>query len=523
MTNAMGDTQDLFLEQLRHHSGRLEYLADGQWLPTQVRSASFRIKDGETLQMQLHATRHGPLINAALGERHHGLQPLSFSSRYGLALQRPDLDGDRSLDGFIGLSKAQDLQQAAEETGKVRSIALNMLYADAEHIGWQVTGKFPYRRAGRGLLPSPGWNSQYDWDGYADNQLHPWDQDPPAGWLGTANQRTAEPGYGVQLSASWYYPERSERIAQLAEARPLHDLASMQAMQLDQYSPLVAKVQAMLASPLMAPALQQAITALPAAERQRATQALQRISSFDSILRSDSADAAIYQAFLQRMTIDTFADELGGTESPAWQALVDAGKVSYSAQADHLLGRDDSPFWDDRSTVQIENKPAILARSLAGAITLLQDRLGSDPAGWQWGKLHQYHWQTDGQRLAPWLGTSRQMALGALDDYLGVGPLPAGGDHSTLNAAGWKWGGSFDAFLIPAMRMLVDFSAPEPLMAINSTGQSGNPASRHYRDGNQAWLQGRYIGFPFSAERLDARYGSQRRWLNPAQDSRPAP
>ena len=51
------------------------------------------------------------------------------------------------------------------------------------------------------------------WDGYADAMLHPYDQDPPQGWIGTANQRTAPRGYGMQLSNSWDAPERSERLA----------------------------------------------------------------------------------------------------------------------------------------------------------------------------------------------------------------------------------------------------------------------------------------------------------------------
>jgi acyl-homoserine lactone acylase PvdQ len=72
---------------------------------------------------------------------------------------------------------------------EIRAIALNMVFADASNIGWQVTGRYPNRREGEGLLPSPGWEGRYDWDGYADPMLHPYDQDPAQGWLGTANQR----------------------------------------------------------------------------------------------------------------------------------------------------------------------------------------------------------------------------------------------------------------------------------------------------------------------------------------------
>ncbi|WP_164711249.1 penicillin acylase family protein, partial [Pseudomonas viridiflava] len=120
-----------------------------------------------------------------------------------------------------------------------------------------------------GLLPSPGWNGQYDWDGYADPMSHPYDQDPAQGWLGTANQRTIPRGYGMQLSNSWYYPERGERIAQLA-ASGKHDAKSMIAMQYDQTSPFVAKLQGMFGAPGMAQPLKKAIDALPAADRAKA-------------------------------------------------------------------------------------------------------------------------------------------------------------------------------------------------------------------------------------------------------------
>ena len=73
------------------------------------------------------------------------------------------------------------------------------------------------RREGQGLLPSPGADGRYDWDGYADAMLHPYDQDPPEGWIGHANQRSLPRGYGMQLSSTWYYPERAERLGQLAE------------------------------------------------------------------------------------------------------------------------------------------------------------------------------------------------------------------------------------------------------------------------------------------------------------------
>lgn len=516
MTMVMGDNQDLFLEQIKRKNGRMHYLADGNWLPVRERQETFFIKGQRPIRETLYETRHGPLLNSVLGERKHTLQPMQLSSGFGLALKTTQLEADKSLDAFFDLSRAQSVEQAFEATREIRAMPLNIVFADAQHIGWQVTGRYPNRRAGLGLVPSPGWGNEFAWDGFADPMLHPYDQDPPQGWLGTANQRTVQRGYGMQLSNSWFYPERAERIAELA-GTGRHDSQSMIAMQYDQTSPFVAKLQTMFSAPGMAEGLQAAIAALPAAERSKAQEAFNRLMRFDGKLTASSADAALYSAFLHQSARETFLDELGPESSPAWQALVDTANNSYSAQADHLLGREDSPFWNDTRTAQKEDKPAILARSLAGSVTLLESKLGSERSAWQWGKLHTYNWISETTQLAPHMSASQRTSINALKGYLDRGPYPAGGDHTTLNVAAYKWGDNFDTWLIPAMRIVVDFGREEPLIGLNSSGQSGNPASKHYADGIDAWLKGNYMSFPFQSQNLDKVYGSRRLLLTPGK------
>lgn len=516
MTMVMGDNQDLFLEQLKREGGRLYYMADGKWQPARERQETFFIKGQRPIRETIWETRHGPLLNSALGERKSPLQALPLRSGYGLALRNIQAEADRSIDAFFDLSRAQSVEQAFEATREVRAMALNMVFADAQHIGWQVTGRYPNRKQGTGLVPSPGWNGAYDWDGYADPMLHPYDQDPLQGWLGSANHRTVPRGYGMQLSNSWFYPERAERIAQLAGSGK-HDQKSMIAMQYDQTTPFAGKLQAMLDAPSMAAPLKQAIAALPAPERTKAEEAYKRLMAFDGRMAATSADAALYSAFLQESAKATFLDELGPQTSPAWQALVDTANNSYSAQADHLLGRDDSPFWDDVKTAQKEDKAAILARSLANAVTFLEGKLGANRSAWQWGKLHQYRWTSNASKMAPYLSASQRSSIESIGSYLDRGPYPAGGDHGTLNVAAYAWGNDFDVWLIPAMRIVVDFGLPEPMIGLNSSGQSGNPASRHYADGIEAWLKGGYMSFPFQSGNIDRVYGNKRLMLMPGR------
>ena len=487
-TSVLGDNQDLFLEKIRRQGSSLTYEVNGKWQPLGVRNETYFVKGQRPIREAVYETRHGALLNSAQAVQGNG---------FGLALQTPSFTDDKSLDAFFDLTRAQNVERASDASREIRAIALNMVFADASNIGWQVTGRFPNRREGEGLLPSPGWEGRYDWDGYADPMLHPYDQDPTQGWLGTANQRVIPHGYGMQLSNSWAAPERGERLAELANSGK-QDGRSVIAMQYDQTTTFAAKLKKMFEAPGMKQPLKQAIDALPEADRSKAREAFTRLMAFDGKLSPTSADAAIYELFLQESMKQIFLDELGPESSPAWKAFVANGDLSYAAQADHLLGREDSPFWDDIHTPQKEDKAQILARSLAAAINAGDSQLGGDHKAWQWGKLHSYTWKNaNGQTVR--------------------GPLAAGGDHTTLNTAAFAWGKDFNTTRAPSMRFIVDFSQAEPLMGQNGTGQSGNPASPNYLNGIDAWLKGQYIGLPMQPQNFDRVYGKTRLTLTPGK------
>ena len=193
----------------------------------------------------------------------------------------------------------------------------------------------------------------------------------------------------------------------------------MIAMQYDQTTLFAAKLKAMFAAPGMAQPLKQAIAALPAADQAKAREALGRLMTFDGKLAPASADAALYELFLQESTKQIFLDELGPESSASWKAFIANGGLSYSAQADHLLGREDSPFWDDIRTPHKEDKPTILARSLAAAISAGDSLMGSDHKAWQWGKLHYYLWRNaDGQTVRGPVAAGGGVRVG--DDRLGL-------------------------------------------------------------------------------------------------------
>ena len=496
MSNVKGNNQDLFLEKIKREGNRVSYMADGKWVPAIAHDETFLVKGNRAVRETVYATRHGALLNASATPPGNGLS---------LALQTPSFKDDKTLDAFFDLSRAPNVEKAFDTSREIRAITLNMVFADASNIGWQVTGRFPNRREGQGLLPSPGWEGKYDWDGFADSMLHPYDQDPRQGWIATANQRTIPKGYGMQLSNSWGNPERAERIAELANGGK-QDLRSTVAMQYDQTTTFAAKLKTMFEAPGMSKPLKQAIDALPEADRNKAREAYTRLMAFDGKLSATSADAALYELFLQESAKQIFLDELGPETSPAWQALVANAGSSYSPQADHLLGRDDSPYWDDVKTPQKEDKPAILARSLAAAVTSGDSLLGSDHKAWQWGKLHRDNWTASNPLVKQMGGVEYNRSA-----------VPAGGDHTTINVSGYEWGKGFDARMAPGLRMIVDFSLVEPMTGLISTGQSGNPASPYYANSIEPWLKAQYMSIPLQQSNYEKGYGKQRLTLTPGK------
>lgn len=521
MTMVMADTQDLYVERLRQEQDdQLSYQFAGQWLPAQARKAVFHIKGAADQQRTLWSTQHGPLLQDLInahpvnkllpaGEATQSTQSTQ-ATHTGLALQQALAVPDESMDSMMQLGQVQTFAEAKALLQKIRFIALNIVYGDADHIGWQVTGRYPLRKAGKGHLPSPGWNGDYDWQGFVPAQQHPHAEDPASGWLATANHRTvlASDG-GPHLSSSWYYPERFERIAQVLESRADHDLDSSIQLQFDRTNVLVPKAQAMLKAADMASALAQAIQVLPADQAAAAQAALEQLLAFDGKMAADAVGATYFAMFEHQLVRHLLLDELGPDDSVAWQSLLATSGLAYSAEQDHLLGRADSPFWDDITTPVQETKADILARSLAAIAPALEKRLGTDSSQWQWGQLHTYTWKSAATEFAEKMQGAEALVTRWVGKYLDRGPYPAGGDRNTPNVSGNTTGDDFYVWNIPAMRLIVDFNSDEPLHVINSGGQSANPLSPHYDDGIAVWLKPGNRVMPLTAAAIDQQYTRQ--------------
>ncbi|MDP3299067.1 MAG: penicillin acylase family protein, partial [Phenylobacterium sp.] len=135
----------------------------------------------------------------------------------------------------------------------------------------------------------------------------------------------------------------------------------------------------------------------------------------------------------------------------------------------------------------------ILAASLTAAWNEVTQKLGPDPADWTWGALHQARFD---HALAPLVSSDAA-------ERLAVGPAPMAGTMLSPLAATWR-PSDYRVVSGASFRMVLDVGAWDNSMAINTPGQSGDPASPHYRDLFPLWVKGEYVPLLYSRPAIEA-------------------
>ncbi|HRP68523.1 MAG TPA: penicillin acylase family protein [Turneriella sp.] len=501
-TMVEADCQDLFIETLKTENGQTFFLrADNTWSPVRERKEHFKVRFGRDRDVTLRFTANGPLISDALNQLdvtpHTPLVPVGWAhggakadgatdggtsgrTLQHLAMRWSLQDGDTAGIGIYEMGCAHTMENFRSALSKMHSMYLNMVYSDGAHIAWQTTGKIPVRTKGTGQLPSIAADG-YRWKGFLPFERQPHKENPESGFLVTANERTVDKDDKRQISGVWYSPERSERIADVLSKKNDWDADATKKLQLDLYSRMAEKTQFMFKA--AGHDLNEAIAKLPEKKQKRAHSALAVLAKFDNVMTKDSKGAAIIAAFYHAFTRNVFGDELK-LNSSLWKNFIDTNLRSYNAPQDHILGREESPFFDDIRTEAKETKADMVALSLADAYEFCEDEMGS-PDKWRWGKLHKIYWRAD---------ITKDLPLSAW--YFNYGPVAYQGDSHTVNVAHYAWGENFDTYVIPAMRFVVDFNRTEPAELIVHTGVSGHPSSEHYNDQLKYFLEGKNHPLP---------------------------
>ena len=430
VTNMGADVQDLYV--LEEAEGGYRY--QGAIRPYRVREEVIRVKGREPERLRVRETVYGPVISDVVEAP--GGKPL--------ALRWVSLDpGDTTLEAFLRLQRARNFEEFLAALRYYVAPSQNFVYADRSgKIAYIAPGKIPIRKPGHtGAYPVPG-TGEWDWQGWIPFEALPRVEDPPEGYIVTANQKPVPKDYPYLLGVDWAEPYRAMRIEALIRAREKHDLESLAAIQLDEVSLLYAAFR---------PVLERL---RPRSEAGRAWQ--KRLLAWNGDTRAKSEEASVFEAWYTELSRLPEA-EVG---KRYWE------EPRYLLRA--MLGGD----------------PACSARGVgclefaADALEAALRRLGKEVPSW--GQLH--------PAVFRHLVMSNDRRVRRLFERR----IAHGGDRYTVNVGIYR-PEDFQMFWGPSYRQLVDLGRPEQSRFIHPMGQSGNVLSRHYADLLPLWARGAYL------------------------------
>ncbi|MEO8249992.1 MAG: penicillin acylase family protein, partial [Burkholderiales bacterium] len=369
--------------------------------------------------------------------------------------------------GSMDYMRARNWDQFRAAMNRWGAPGENQVFADAGgNIGWVPGGLTPIRPNWDGLTPVPG-DGRYEWSGYRHGDELPREFNPARGYIVTANENNIPPGHPAAakgIGYEWADSARSRRLKALFEQKAAagvpFSLADSEAMQND-----IVSTQAQRMLKVLAP--------LNSADPQVAP-ALQLLKNWDGTIDKDSPAAALYEVWSSKFL----------RAAVLKAALGDAGaKLAAPGDASRVLALIENPIpW-----MPPAERDALMLQSLKSATAELQTKLGADMTQWKWGTLHRAEFR---HRFA-------DIVDPATRKQLDVGDWPMSGSAFTPMAASFRasdWhltsGASF--------RMVLDVGNWDASRFINTPGQSGDPASPHYRDLAPLWLAGKYVPLVYS-------------------------
>lgn len=439
VTNVNPDVQDLYIEP---EAAKLT-----------TRTEVIKVKGGQDVRLTVRESVHGPIVSdvgaGELGPR--------------VALKWTALQpGDTTFDAFLGLNYARDWGEFTAALEKYVAPSQNFVYADVDgNTGYYAPGRVPIRRGWDGSLPVPGDGSR-EWTGYIPFARLPHTYNPADGLVVTANNKVVPNGYPYTLAniRNWAEPYRAERITDLLTAKPTGlTLDDVKRVQLDTTSLVWRDLKPLL------------LATQPDSDLSR--QALDLLRGWDGNQTTASVPSTIFEAWLAELQAMA-QDELG--DSTRLNSLA----VRTQLRADGELCRDEADGQQDCA--------GELRSGLGRAVEKLAARLGPDPAGWTYGKVHTVasnHRAFGGVKALAWLFNHS---------------TPTNGGTNTVNVARPD-PDTMQQTHGPSYRQIVDLADMNRSVYVGSLGQGGNPLGDHVTDQQTLWAAGKYL--PMSTDEGD--------------------
>lgn len=455
-TSNWADVSDLYVEKVA--PGKPDhYLHNGRAIPFGVREEIFKIrrKDGTFLEekLSIRTTRHGVIVNDFIDRLPPGF-PL-------MALQR-DMEWGKPLTALRKLYQAKNVDE-----GRLAMYDFSTLIGhwgladDSGDIAYVGSVRMPLRTKHLGTVPVPGWIDTYDWGKILLPQELPFIKNPPAHWLGTANNQVLDPeSTTFPIAVEGDVPHRSGRIGQVLgqgnDGRSV--VEQLGRLHLDNID---------LGWPEVRQLYTRALANLRTDDDAVVAEAARTLLIWDGTTGPDDVAPSIFQSLNAFVIERVLNDEMSRASLDYQLHFFNAEPFVYS-----ILRNPKNPAWDNRRTEQVETAETEIAAAFRDVVQAMRTRHDDRVEAWTWSKV------------APFVLEHPFGSEKALAGHVNRGPLGTRGSGNTVFKHQFMRAEMTD-FPIkygPVLRVNIDLSDMSKSIMSLPGGQSGRPTSPHYDD-----------------------------------------
>jgi penicillin G amidase len=428
------DAVDSWMEDCRDGG----YRRGESFVPFEVRRERIKRKKEEDVEVVFYENQHGVL------DGDPAVEGLYLATRWSSSES-----GALSLIAAKEMWSAQTVQEGMAASGKIET-AWNWVFADSHgDIGYQMSGLMPIRPPSwSGFVPAPGWDSEYDWQGFVPVHELPRCINPKEGFIVTANQDLNHFAEVDPINAPMG-AYRADRIADRLQAAQKVDVALCMAIQNDVFS-------------LHAEEFLEFINVhLESGESP--------FADWDFTYSAESTQATTFESVYHHLRRSVFGE--AGLGSNAVDTLLDETGIftDFYDHFDRVLLDTESPWWDglDPQTV------------IRGAVA---KALQESPK--TWGEQNSV--------------VMRHILFGGvLPRFAGFdrGPIQLKGGRATPNQGQVFRAGGRETSFAPSIRMVSDLASSSIHTAL-AGGASDRRFSKWYTSDLKRWLAGEYKEIP---------------------------
>ncbi len=417
-------------------SNRLRYKLDEKFVDATLRTEEIKVRGSKSIIDTIRYTHWGPVT--------HTDEHKDMAMKW-IGHQKTTTN---DIDYLKKINSAGDVAAYRDAVSSFQYPAQNKILASVQgDIAISVAGVMPIRPAGNGETLTNGESTIQDWQGYIPFEHAPFIINPSRGYVSSANQAPADTSYPYPLLGKRIFEDYRGRIVNMVlDTSDAITPADMEALQQNNYHLLAAELLPILLGALDSSAC------ISESEKSFATQ----LAQWNYEAQRDSISPVYfdlwYQAF-EKMTWDEL-DNLEVMRPEVWR-LVEIAK-------DHPQQK----YFDQLSTLDKKESMQDIACASFSSMVKAFKNLSEE---------EQKNWGSYKHSTIPHL---------ARFPHFGVDFLHTSGGKHIVNAMSKTHG--------PSWRMIVELSSPPKAWMNYPGGQSGNPASIHYRDMLEHYFEGKY-------------------------------